>query len=244
MKKFIVVISILVFLGLVALFAAGYFLGNVPVVSKLLGANKRVDLGVKIGIDSANQGIKDLKMPTTSKELEAIAKNPQSFKTIKTSLTQEEVSSLLALGNIPNFPLKLTQVKFNPDGSAESSGVLNTAELVTFLKNNGVSSDVIDKVDDYVKVKGWVNYYAKGTFKIENNKTTLNMSSVKIGNIAVPNDLVSNNSAAVGDFVSSALVRNGFNVRKTAVNGGKLEIDADRPLASLKPWLKFVQQGN
>ncbi len=242
MKKLIIVLSILVVLGLVALFAAGYFLGNVPVVSKLMGTNKAVDLGVKITIDSANQGLKDMRMPTTSQELEALAKNPQSFRTIKTSLTQEEVSSLLALGEIPNFPLKLTQVKFNPDGTAESSGVLNTGELKTFLRNNGVSSDVIDKVDDYVKVEGWVNYYAKGTFRIDNNKVALNMSSVQIGKISVPGDLVSNNSAAVGDYVSKSLVRNGFNVRKMAVSGGKLEMDADRPLAAMKPWLKFVQQ--
>jgi len=239
MKKLIIVVCILVFLGLVGLFIAGYFLGNVPVVSKLLGANKSVQLGVKISTDSAYQGLKDLKMPTTAQELTAISKNQQTYKTVKTTLTQEEVSSLLALGNIPDFPLKLTQVKFNPDGTIESSGVMDIAELKIFLKKNGIANDVIEQINNYVKVDGKVNYYAKGTCKIDNNKVTMNLSSVQIGKISLPDSLIGS-SGQVGNYISNSLVKEGYNVRKMAVSNGKLELDADRPLNSLEPWLKFV----
>ncbi len=241
MKKLIIVVCILVFLGLVGLFIAGYFLGNIPVVSKMLGTNKAVQLGVKLSSDGAYQGLKDLKMPVTAQELDAIAKNPQSYKSVKTTLTQEEVSSLLALGNIPDFPLKLTQVKFNPDGTIESSGVLDTVELKVFLKKNGVANDVIDQIGNYVKVEAKVNYYAKGTCKIENNRVTMDISSAQIGKIPIPDSLVSR-SGEMGNYISNSLVKEGYNVRKMAVAGGKLELDADRPLNSLEPWLKFVHK--
>ena len=239
MKKLVIVVSILVFLGLVGLFVAGYFLGNVPVVSKMLGTNKSVQLGIKISTDSAYQGLKNLKMPVNAKELDAIAKNPQSYKTVKTTLTQEEVSSLLALGNIPDFPLKLTQVKFNPDGTIESSGVMDTTDLKVFLKKNGIANDVIDQINNYVKVEGKVNYYVKGTCKVENNRVTMNITSAQIGKIPLPDTLIGR-SGELGNYLSNSLVKEGYNVRKMAVTGGKLELDADRPLNSVEPWLKFV----
>jgi hypothetical protein len=240
MKKLMTGIIVLVIIGLAVLFAAGYFLGNVPIISGLLGTNKSVELGVTISADVAQTGLKNMKMPTSIQDLQAIAANPQSAKTVKATLSQEEVSSLLALGDIPDFPLKLTQVRFNPDGTAESSGVLDTAVLKTFLKNNGIGKDVIDQINSYMKVDGKVNYYTKGTCKIENNRVSLDITSLQIGKVEVPGNVISQNSGAVSGFVSQSLVSNGFNVRKLTTGNGKVDIDADRPLSSLQPWLGFA----
>jgi len=82
------------------------FLGNVPIASKLLGTNKPRDLGVKISIPSAYQGLNDLKKPVTPQDVQAILKNPKSYQTVKATITQEEASSLLAVGDIPDFHLE------------------------------------------------------------------------------------------------------------------------------------------
>jgi hypothetical protein len=240
MKKLIIVVSILVFVGLVVLFVAGYFLGNVPVVSKLLGSNKPVDLGVTISTDNAYRGLKELNIPTHAGDLQAVVQNPSSFKTIKASLTQEEVSSLLALGDIPDFPLKLTQVRFNPDGSMESSGVLDIDLLKTFLEKNGLTASQIETVNNYLKLKGKVNYYAKGRFSITNNRVSLDLEQIKAGNINIPNKVFQDNTATVENFVSNSLTANNIYVRNMSLSGGRLQLDVDRPISNLNPWLKFV----
>ena len=61
MKKLIVIVSVLVVICLVVLFAAGYFLGNIPVISGLLGTNKAVDLGAEISLEQSYAGLEALK---------------------------------------------------------------------------------------------------------------------------------------------------------------------------------------
>jgi hypothetical protein len=241
MRRLLTVLFSLALVLLVGLIVVAYFLGNVPVVSQLLGTNKQVDLGVRIGVDHAYEGLKKLKMPTTYDELAALASSPQSFKSVKTVLSQEEASSLVALGDIPGFPLKLTQIRFNADGTVETSGVLDTAEARAFLISNGVSADVVGQIGDYFRLAGRVNYYAKGAIKIDNNRVSLDVSSAKIGNIPVPGDLGGYTGAIEGE-VSRILVRNEFNVRTLTTTGGKVELDVDRPLSSIVPWLDFVQR--
>lgn len=231
----------LVTMAVVVVLAAAYFLGNVPIVSGLMGTNKPVDLGVKVSVDAAYQALKNLKRPATIQELEAIVKNPQLFKSFKATLSEEQVSSFLGLGDIPDFPLRLTQFKFHQDGTVETSGLLDTALAQTFLLKNGVPNDLINQGVNYFNLAGKVTYYAKGAIKIENNKVNLNIASARIGNIPVP-DVVTKETAAIGDWVSKTLTKNEYNVRKLTVSAGKVELDADRPLSALRPWLRYVQR--
>jgi hypothetical protein len=121
-KKLIIIVSVIVAVLLIGYFVAGYFLGNVPVASKLLGTNKAKDLGVVISINNAYTGLTDIKCPLTPQGVEDVIKNPKTYTTVKTTLTSDEASSLLALGDIPGFPLRMTQVKFGPNGNIQASG--------------------------------------------------------------------------------------------------------------------------
>jgi len=168
-------------------------------------------------------------------------KNPKSYTTVKTSLTSDEASSMLALGDIPGFPLRMTQIKFGANGSAQVSGVINTEDLIQALQQGGASGEIVDKVMGYVKNAKYLNYYADGNLSIKNNQISGHLNSVKIGNINIPGDIITSFEPGIIGAVSSGLVKQGYNIRNLTISEGKVDLDIDRPLGSVENWLKFVQ---
>ena len=238
MKKAAIVIAVIF---LVLYLVAGYFIGGLPVVSKIMGSNEPLDLGVEISVDDAYQGLDALGQPTTVEELQEIADNPDSFGTVQTTLTEEEASSLIALNNAPDFPARLTQIKFNDDGTIESSGIIWLDKFPAFLSRNGVSSKGIEKVMGYVGFMDSTTYYMKGTFSISNNNVDLNMDSVKVGRVSIPAGVINDNKGSVENTVSDIFTNNGYYIRSLYVSDGKVNIDMDQPLGSIVPWLGYVQ---
>jgi hypothetical protein len=240
MKKLWITLGVIVGLGLIIFFVAGYFLGNVPVASKLLGTNKPKDLGVIISTKGAYSAFDKMNTPATAKELDAVLKNPESYTKVKTTLTQDEASSILALGKIPDFPLRLTQIKFGPGGDIQAAGVLDIAELRSFLDDVGASGDTVNKVMGYAKNLKYMNYYFEGNCSVVNNLISLQVESVKLGNISLPESLTGE-AGSLSRRISNTLTSNGYNIRKLAISEGKVELDYDRPLGSLYQWMNFVQ---
>jgi ABC-type antimicrobial peptide transport system permease subunit len=241
MKKLIIILSIVVGLALIIFFVAGYFLGNVPVASAILGTNKPKDLGVKISVDNATKGLTDLKCPSSAKDVAAIVKDPKSYTTgVKTTLTSDEASSLLALGNIQDLPFKETQIKFGPNGDAQCSGVLDVDALQKYLKDNGVSGDTINTVMSYAKNAKYLNFYVDAKCSIVNNNVTGQINSIQLGKIDIPSNVIQQNKGAVASFASNALRSQGYNIRRLTISEGKVDIDMDRPLSSAQSWLKLV----
>jgi hypothetical protein len=238
MKKAAIVIVVIV---LVLYLIAGYFIGGLPVASKIMGSNQPVDLGIEISVDGAYQGLDALGQPTTVEKLQEIADNPDSFGTVQTTLTEEEASSLMALNNAPDFPARLTQIKFNDDGTMESSGIIWLDKFPAFLARNGVSSEGIEKVMGYIGFMDSTTYYIKGTFSISNNNVDLDMDSVKVGRISLPTGVINDNRGSVENTISNILTNNGYNIRSLYVSDGKVNVDMDQPLGSIVPWLHYVQ---
>jgi hypothetical protein len=178
--------------------------------------------------------------PSNAQELDAILKNPGSYTGVKTTLTQNEASSLLALGQIPNFPLRLTQIKFGPAGDVQASGILDIAELRSFLTKVGASGDTVEKVMGYAKNLKYMNYYFEGNCSVVNNRISLQVDNVRLGNISLPESITGEASSLAGR-ISSALTSNGYNIRKMTITEGNVELDYDRPLGSLSQWMNFIQ---
>lgn len=242
MKKKILIPLVIVGVILIAIyFTLGYFLGNLPVASKLLGTNQPKDLGVTISIAEAQSGLKALENPVTAADVKAIVDNPQIFTSVKTSLSDDQVSSLFATADMPNFPFKLTQIKFGDNGSVQCSGVVKTAELQAFLSDLGISGDALQQVMSFLQNADSFTYYIDGACSITNNRIDLDLNSIKAGNISLPEDLISNNLTSASNYISNALVTEGYNIRKLTISEGKVDLDMDRPLGSIEPWLNFVQ---
>ncbi len=240
-KKWWITLSVIVVVLLAVYFTAGYFLGNIPVASTLLGTNKPRDLGVEMSIEAAYKALENMDYPTTAEELRAIRNDPSIFTTVTGTLTNEEASSMLSTGLGDDFPFRLTQIKFGPGGSVEAAGVLYTADFQAFLGDLGVSSGVLDTVMSYVKNATSLNYYMNGTCSILNNRIDLQLDSLQIGRINIPESVVQDNLGSIGSYVSNALTSRGYNIRKMTISEGKVDLDMDRPLDSLVPWLDFVQ---
>lgn len=241
MKKLWIALAVVIVIGLAGFFVAGYYLGNVPVASSLLGTNEPRDLGVEVTADAAYSGMKNVSLPATAEELLGIRENPASFTTFTGSLSDAEAASLFSTADIPNLPLRLTQIKFGDNGNVRVSGVIFTEDLQEFLRDLGVSGGALDTVMGYVKNVTAMNYYFDGTCSVINNHVNLELNKLEIGRISLPDSVVKDSLGNIGNTISNALTSNGFNIRKLTISEGQVDLDMDRPLGSLSPWLDFVQ---
>jgi hypothetical protein len=240
MKKLLIIVGSILVVLIGLYFAAGYFLGNLPVASRLLGTNKPKNLGVQLSAQSASQGLEALRKPVTIAQLEAIYRNTDSYKKATGSLTEAQASSLISLGDIPNFPFRTVQLTFGPNGQVQSSGVIDIKKLQTLLNDFGANSEVTNRVMGIVKNASYVNYYVEATCSITNNRLDVDVSKLQIGKIGLPTSFVDDNKQAISSYVEKTLRESGYNIRSMKISEDKVTFDMDRPIASLHPWLKFV----
>jgi len=240
-KKWLVTLVILLIAGLAVFLAAGYFLGNVPLASAIMGTNKPRDLDVEITAESVYSGLEKMNYPVTAGELQQVRDNPGSFTKMRTGLNNEEVSSLLATGQRENFPFRLVQVRFGPGGTVQTSGILYTEDISRLLQDFGLSNDFLDKVMDYVENIDSFSYYAEGTCGITNNVIDLDIESLQIGRINIPEDLITDNLGSIENAVSDVLVSNGYDIRELTISEDRVDLDVDRPLTDILPWLDFIR---
>lgn len=239
--KIFKILGIILAVVVVLYFVAGYFLGNLPIASSLFGTNKPRDLGIEITTDSAYTGLSNLNHPTTLEELQVIVDDPSTFTSVETSITSEQASSLISTADIP---VKLVQIQFGDNGQVESSGIINTRDMQEMLAELGAGNDIIDTVMDYISNMEWIIYYVSGEFGIENNRVSLDIDKIEIGRIGVPDTLrekLDNNIGSLEGYISNSLAVQGYNIRELSISQGQVNLDLDRPLASMTPWLDFVQ---
>ncbi|MBN1368654.1 MAG: hypothetical protein JW954_00270 [Dehalococcoidaceae bacterium] len=240
-KKRYVLLGVILVLIITAYFVAGYFLGNLPIASNMLGTNKPRDLGAQISIENAYSGLKSLGHPLTLDELGSIAQDPDSFRPVKTSITDDEIASLLSLADLP---IKLVQVRCGPGGRAEISGMLNVKEMQQLLSRLGVPNDAIATAMDYLSNIDWTTFYIDGALDIKNNQVSLDIDKIELGRISLPGglkDQITDNIGSIENYVEDALGDMGYNIRSLSFSEGKAALDLDRPLDSMEPWIGFIQ---
>lgn len=225
----------------IAILVGAYF-GVVPWVSRLFGSNKPRDLGVKLTVENAYAGAATLGVPSTPTQLKALTDNVEAAKKFNTTMTSDQASSMLLIGQsgIPNWPLTLVQIRFNGDGTAEASGYLNSGQAVPFMTSAGVSQENADKVASALKLAGTMPFYLKGTCSVTNNAVDLSLSKIEIGRIPVPGSWYQGKESQGTPYITNLLDSNGFMVESLSTADGKVSMKGTRPLASYGPWLKLV----
>lgn len=218
-------IAIIVIITLVA----GWF-GFMPGVSRLMGATKPRDLGVRYTEADYNS----YKSKTGGKYLDfAVAPaNPnkpskkQVFadpKKLETTLSSQELTAAINMVNWQWMPITNAQVKVI-EGGVEISGNLNTdhiIEFANFIGGVGVSSD------DVAEARTWLNrfmknapVYIKASGDITNGKINMNISKAQIGRFNIPLGLagdvltdgtknIQNNGLSQKYYANSVVLRNG-----------------------------------
>ena len=183
-------------------------------------------------------------------DLETLAKG--SFSTTGTndideSFTQEEMSALIASANEASGPIKDFKVAFNCDGQGEVSFRLSEG-FVEFLEDQYVVSDFsfIKKVradghnstfgdtSDGSITKALIDYivsyvdnrpvYAMGElYRDSANSVQINISSLKVGQIPMPQTVIDRVELETVRIVNSIISRdNGFHIEEMEVRDGAI----------------------
>jgi len=223
-KLFLFVLSIVVILAL-----AGGYLGVVPGLSSIFGADKAKDLGVINSDESfylANEkmGVSRIgDAGTTSKKILF-----EDAKPVDKGLSGQEISSLIAKGEWKYNPISEGfQLRINEDNTVEASGILNRTRLNGYLAVNNLS-DVLKYTSKFNFLPEKVAFYVKGKANIVNNKVNLNLTSAQAGRIPLPTD--SGSMKAVENFLEKRIPTvSGLNIDSLDFNNGKMNFKGAFP---------------
>jgi hypothetical protein len=218
------------------------YLGFMPGLSRIAGTGKPRDLGIELSVEQAYGGAAVMPVPTTRAELEDVLANPDAYTRFDATMTNEQASSMLLVGQsgIPNWPLSLVQLRFNADGTAEASGILNTAQAVPFMLSAGVSQENADKVANYLRLVGQAPFYVKGSCSVANNTVDLSLSQVQIGKLTVPAGMYQGKESQGTPYITNLLDNNGFMVESLSTADGTASFAGTQPISAMEPWLGLV----
>jgi hypothetical protein len=155
-------------------------------------------------------------------------------KDIKLSLNSTEITSYTGADKWKYVPLSNLQIKINPDGTGEVSGVLNLANLLPFISLTTPVEEVQKAIDKF-HISGNPPFYTKGTVVVTNNVTSFNIQSLEVGRIPVPSNYISENTKALNNFVTDRLnsIPN-LQIRSLTLTDGKANLDATVPEKVIK----------
>jgi len=230
-KLFFKLILVLI---IAVILTAGY-LGFVPGLSTIMGADKPKDLGITYTQDdfqamTAKSGITRQTLPETTALLQSA--QYEGSHELNTTYTSQDLTALINESKWKYNPLENIQIKFNPDGTTEVSASINKEKIFDYAASVGVSTGDIAKArETLAKIPITPNIYVKGTFEINNNQvTSLNLSQVQIGKFNVPGNIVSSNQHYLGELAQMQFKRiPEFNAQSVKVEDSQLKFKGTIP---------------
>lgn len=178
------------------------WLGFVPGLSGLLGADNPKDLGVEyteadLGnfYKKTNQTLLDFANspvdPETGKKI--IFADPQDYDH---RLTQEEITARINDSSWSYMPVENVQVRFGDNNRIEVSGNIDTDSLekfIPFIGGVGYSQEDVDTGLSWLRrMAGNPAFYVDSVGTIENDQLSLQINAVQIGRWNAPLDEASN----------------------------------------------------
>lgn len=222
MKTFIKIIFFLIALSIVVpVLLFQYFFNSGP-----------RDLGVKFteadrAIAYANNGVESLIITPSADNKTGI--KYEGKKDIKTSFTSAEITALNNSVKWVNYPVSNVQIKINPDGTGEASGILDIKKILNWVSFTHPIAEIESKVNEY-KIGFTPAFYLKGNVNVINNKVTLTPQIIEVGRLVIPQNIVSQNLVPVQNFIEDRInyVPN-FYVKSLNLDGSKVNLDATVP---------------
>lgn len=215
----------LVSLIIIALLVGGY-LGVVPGLASLFGANKPKDLGVTCTQADLTQAMATTGVTYTKLVPRAGGYPKETIKYSGTkaadfSLTQEQVTSLINNQQWIYYPVKSAQIKFNQDNTIEFSANLVTANVGPYAEAmRGTRADA-DRVTKWLK--GDPAIYLKGSAAMINNKLTVfDVQKIQIGRLSISSSIVNSQKSEAMAFIEG-IINNiaGLHVATAKIENGK-----------------------
>lgn len=196
-KKHSVLKWVLITLGAVLLAGLLYagWLGFVPGLSTVMGANKPVDLGVtyteqdlQAFYDKTGQEVLDYAdAPVSTDGYKTIFADPVAMDV---QVTQEEITARINESGWVYMPLDNVQVRLGEGNSIEVSGNINTEALegfIPFIGGVGYSQEDIDTGLAWLKrMAGNPVVYINSVGSIKNNNLSLTIKEARVGRWTAP----------------------------------------------------------
>jgi hypothetical protein len=242
------ILGSLVIVLLIAVLALGW-LGLVPGLSAMLGANQPKDLGVqytpsdlasierKAGIKFEDTGDAPdhpaaLAAPATTTVPEPPVSQPVSAesKSLETSFTQEELSAALNSASFSWLPLKDVQIRLS-DHVIEISGLLNREGVSEFLAIAGranLTESSLARVAGYAeRLVDNVPIYVKARGGVDNSDLDLELQQLSLGRFNFPPDVLA--KIAPSGIHKTIKSRDNFAIQTATPRDGSLAFTGTLP---------------
>lgn len=228
--------GVLLAVGVIVVLALGLgFLGFVPGLSGLLGANKPRDLGVRFS--EADLKSYKAKRMAGVELLPAGLPAVQSIKgagavRLDTSFTDRELTAVAAEREKQwaYWPISDWQIKIHDDGTIESSGLLRLDRAVGYGEAMGFPADVVRQAVQALRVAaGNPAFYLRGTGSVTDGQVSLHVLQVQIGRLPVPVSVVDDNLAVVTDAVEQIMERTGVQAESVSFSEGQMHFRGALP---------------
>jgi len=205
------------------------YIGVVPGLSPLLA--KPIDLGIQPSLAVVEQFDPSVRMKSELPGGVIPAGRDGIYsgsKSINLSVNSAQASSVFLYWKHVDSrtPLSNVQVRFNADGTAEASGILELGTAIGMAQTLGYTNDQIGQAKKYVSfVNGNLPFYVKGTGNVKNNIVTLNPTSFQLGRVAVPEGIMTPAARAVEDMAMRRMRQlSGLDIKEATIIDGKLKV--------------------
>jgi len=210
-------------------------LGFIPGLSPLLGAGPK-DLGISITTDDSLQarnksGTEIISLPVgtpSNEDFKLEGKKEADFTMDSKELTAHS-------NNRPwkNYPVKSLQIKIHDDGSIESSGILLIDKFMPYAVGLGYSETQIrDAMNKYNIPPFEVPFYIFGKGSVANDAVSVNASSVKIGAVPIPNNIVAQANKEAEQVLNDVIAKHSdaFHAESVTFDKGTMHFKGAVPL--------------
>jgi hypothetical protein len=210
------------------------FSGLIPGLSSIVGADKPKDLGIKFAAGDPEKiqtkiGPEIISLPQSDSPVGSLKYSGQKPATY--TATSEEITALLNFHHWKFNPFSNVQVRVNPDGTVESTGVINADTALAALAGKGIqTTDVRKAMVDYHIPVMTMPFYVKFSGNLQNNTVSGSVSSLQAGRIPVPGNILASNQRRITQAVQ-VLVDGvpGFFAKSLTFNDGRMSFDGTVP---------------
>ena len=225
----------LVLILVIAAVLAGGYMGFIPGLSKVMGADKPKDLGITYTEQDfhaalTKSGITQKALPETGDALQGATYEGQHD--LSTSFTGQDLTAFINGSKWKYNPFSNVQIRFNTDGTTEISGNVNLDKLWIYVGMNGVSQSDIAKARQALSaIPSKPAFYAKGIVEAENNQITkLNLDNLSIGRLSVPQSIIQPNQHYLGEMADKEMNSiPGFYIKSAKVEKGQAAFEGTVP---------------
>lgn len=229
MKKLFLSLGILVLLVVMLI----TYLGFMPVLSPILA--KPMDLGIKTDQSLADAiggpyGLKN-NLPGGVAQ-PGIEPQYSGSVPVTVSLSSQEITTIVdSWASYPASPISDVQIRINPDGSGEMSGMLKISAAVDMGRQLGYSDEQIEAARQWAKfMADEVPFYAQARGEVSDNQVQIEPAKAQLGNITLPKALMGQVAGAVADAIGRRIDQvPGAYVESLTLDEGKVNFQGTVP---------------